>query len=235
VANPRATTIGLVALNAAVWLAIVTTGSVDGPLFRAFALLPETAAYRLNDGSVAVVEGVAGGAWWQVLTANFTHYSPIHIAMNMLFLFWVGPIIEAPLGRARFLAACVVTGLTSSAAVMWLSESRGQTMGFSGIAMGLFGMFVVLALKVGGNRDILVQMIGFQLVFNLFARDIVSWQGHLGGFVGGLLVGAILAYAPRRNRAVVQYAGIAAVALVALGLIALRATQLAAGSPFAQL
>jgi hypothetical protein len=91
---------------------------------------------------------------------------------------------------------------------------------------------VVLALKVGGNRDLLVQLIGFQLLFNLLARDVVSWQGHLGGFVGGLLVGAIIAYAPRKNRSVLQWSGVALVAVVALALIAARAVSLASTSPF---
>ncbi len=230
--DPRATTLGLIALNVAVWLSIIVTGSSDGPVFRALALLPESSAYRLDDGSVTVVDGVSGGALWQVLTANFTHFSPFHILLNMFFLLWVGPIIEAPIGRARFLAACLVTGLTSSAAVMWLSNPHAQTMGFSGIAMGLFGMFVVLALKVGRNTNLLVQMIGFQLVFNLLARDVISWQGHLGGFVGGVLLGAIIAYAPRTGRSRFQWGGMALVGLVAVGLILVRAADLAAGSPF---
>ena len=62
------------------------------------------------------------------------------------------------------------------------------------------GVLAVLALKVGGNRDVLVQMIGFQVLFNVLASGIVSWQGHLGGFVGGLLVGAAMVYAPRTGR-----------------------------------
>lgn len=233
VGDPRATSIGLLVLNVAVWLAVITTGSSDGAVFRTLALIPETSAFRFEDGSVGVIEGVSGGAWWQVLTANLTHYQLFHIGLNMLFLFWIGPIVEGPLGRARFLAACLVTGLTSSAAVMWLSGSHSQTMGFSGIALGLLGVFVILAVKVGGNRDLLVQLVGFQLVFNLLARDVISWQGHLGGFVGGVAVGVILAYAPRKSRPVYQWAGVALVALLALGLIVVRAATLAAGSPFA--
>ena len=49
----------------------------------------------------------------------------------------------------------------------------------------------------------------------------VSWQGHLGGFLGGVLVTAILVYAPKQRRQVVQIAGITlfVVALVAATVV----------------
>lgn len=226
-ADSRLTTFLLMGLNLAVWLAVVSTGAQDGTLFRKLALLPRETFFRLEDGTIQLFEGVSGGAWWQVLTMNITHYSVLHIAMNMLFLYLIGPIVEAPIGRARLLAGCLVTGLTSSAAVMLLADPISTTMGFSGIALGLLGMYVVFALKVGGDRSVLLQLVGFQVLFNLLARDLVSWQGHLGGFVGGLLVGAVLAYAPRQHRTSIQAAGLALIGLVAVVLIVVRALALA--------
>ena len=44
---------------------------------------------------------------------------------------------------------------------------------------------------------------------------------------------AILAYAPRRNRSVLQWSGLAVVTVVAIGLVAARAAALASASPFA--
>ena len=53
---------------------------------------------------------VAHGDWWRLFTAAFLHYGPIHLALNMLALWWLGQPVEAALGRARFLLLYVVAG-----------------------------------------------------------------------------------------------------------------------------
>ena len=41
--------------------------------------------------------------------------------------------------------------------------------------------------------------IGINAVLTFTFSDI-SWQGHLGGFLGGVVIAAILVYAPRQRR-----------------------------------
>jgi membrane associated rhomboid family serine protease len=55
----------------------------------------------------------------------------------------------------------------------------------------------------------------------------VSWQGHLGGFLGGALIAAILVYAPRQRRTLWQAAGLGTF-LVALVVGAVVRTALLA-------
>jgi hypothetical protein len=43
------------------------------------------------------------GDWWRLITAAFLHASIVHIAFNMLALWWIGAPVEQYLGRARFL------------------------------------------------------------------------------------------------------------------------------------
>src|ERR671915_1171963 len=58
---------------------------------------------------------VADGDWWRLLTAAFLHYGPVHLAFNMLVLWWFGPALEAALGSSRFVLLYVAAGLAGSA------------------------------------------------------------------------------------------------------------------------
>ena len=46
----------------------------------------------------------------------------------------------------------------------------------------------------------------------------ISWQGHLGGLIGGALAAAIIAYAPTSRRSVVQWVGLGLMLALLLGL-----------------
>ena len=68
--------------------------------------------------------------------------------------------------------------------------------------------------------------IGINFVITFVVADI-SWQGHVGGFVGGTAIGAILVYAPRGpRRTAVQVLGMAAVGLLIAAAIVARTTNL---------
>ncbi len=229
-ADPQRTTLALIALNAAVWVLITATGGYGSRLTDLLALRPRGVCVNPRGQIVSNVEsvcpsplewheGVASGAYWQLVTTAFTHVEIWHLAVNMFSLWMLGPLVESVLGRARFLALYLVSGLTASLAVYWLSAEYGSTVGASGAIFGLLGALLVFAHKVGGN----VQQILFVLLINAvitFSYARISWQGHLGGFLGGLVLAAILAYAPRQRRSAWQVAGIAAVlVLVVVGVV----------------
>jgi membrane associated rhomboid family serine protease len=225
VADARITTYALIAVNALVWAAILATGAGTSRIIDAFALLPQTTSFRTADGSVLTVTGVSDGAWWQVMTSVFTHVEVLHIGFNMLALYFLGPMLETVLGRARFLAVYLVSGLVGSAAVMWFSDPNGQTLGASGAIFGLMGAIAVLALKVGGQAQSVLGWIAINLVLT-FTLGSISWQGHLGGLAGGVLLGAAMVYAPRPHRSLVQWTVTGAVTLVAVVAIVVRAVAL---------
>ena len=224
VADPRITTYALIALNVAVFVGILATGGSGSALLDTFALLPDSAT-TVRDGQVVLVEGVSDGSWWQVLTSVFTHVSVLHIGFNMMALYFLGPMLEAVLGRARFLAVYFVSGLVGSAAVMWFSEPFGQTIGASGAIFGLMGALAVLALKVGGQAQSVLGWIGINLVLT-FTLSGISWQGHLGGLFGGIIMGAAMVYAPRRHRSLVQWTVTGVMLALAVLAIVVRAVQL---------
>ncbi len=237
--DPRRTTIALIGLNALVWLMITASGGYRSSLVDLLALRPKglcvDRAGQVNVGGAASRpasapfgtwhEGVSSGAYWQLLTTAFTHIEIWHIAVNMFSLWLLGPIVESVLGRARFLALYVGSALTASAAVYWLSAPYGSTVGASGAIFGLLGALLVLAHKVGGNVQQILVVLGINVVIT-FSYARISWQGHLGGLVGGLVIAAILVYAPRQHRTAWQVAGIGVVLALTLVAVVTRTAAL---------
>src|SRR6266550_1294562 len=86
---------------------------------------------------------VGNGDWWRLITAAFLHYGPIHLGFNMFFLYWIGTPVEQYLGRGRFLAVYLVSGLAGSAGALVLSPTS-VTVGASGAIFGILGAALVL-------------------------------------------------------------------------------------------
>jgi membrane associated rhomboid family serine protease len=243
--NPGLVSIGLIATNVAVWLAILATGWRESRLVERLALLPEGRCVSIDQpdhyyttittegvcrnatgGDGDWFAGVAEGSYWQLLTNGFAHVELWHIGFNMLALWFLGPQLEAVFGRTRFLALYFVSLLSGSALVYWLAGEQSATLGASGAVFGLIGALLVVAQKVGG--DVRGLMIWLALnVFITFAVPNVSWQGHLGGFVGGFLAGLVLVHAPKARRTTVQVAGLSVLAVVVLGALVARTAVLA--------
>ena len=133
-------------------LALLPDGPVrpESPAER----LPRTSPSRLRTAARrrTWIAGVADGAYWQLLTSAFTHVEVWHIGFNMLALWFLGPQLELAIGRARFLALYLLSGLAGSTLVYWAAAGvPGSTLGASGAIFGLMGALLVLALKVGGD------------------------------------------------------------------------------------
>ena len=136
---------------------------------------------------------VANGGWWRLITAGFLHANVLHIGLNMLILWLVGSPLEEMLGRGRYLLLYFVSLLAGSAGAL-LQAPLVTTVGASGAIFGLFGALLVLEYFATG------QIVGGQafglIVINLifsFAFSNISWGGHIGGLVGGILGTLVLA------------------------------------------
>ncbi len=207
-ANPALTSQVLIALNAAVFLLIHATGGNASPWLYRLALLPSSGT-AIIDGQPQTFPGVSDGAWWQLLTSAFTHLDLWHIGFNMVALWVLGPQLEMVLGRLRFLAVYLLAALSGSVLVYWLSAVNTPTIGASGALFGLMGALLVIAHKVHGNVSQLMMWIGLNFLITVVGRAFISWQGHLGGFVGGLLLAAAFVYAPQAGRSRWQLAAAA--------------------------
>lgn len=236
--DPRMTTFVLIGINVAVWAAVLLTGGAFGRLFNLFAITPMGYCVNADSYVVSIVvaectgpgvswtDGVSSGAWWQILTSAFTHSEVIHIAFNMFALYVLGPQLERLLGRTRFLALYVVSALAASAFVMLFSVPFVSTVGASGAIFGMLGAFLLVARKHGGDvRQILI-LLGVNVVITVVGSSYISWQGHLGGLVGGLAVTAALIHLPRQYRKRWQWVLVGLVAALSLVAAVARGLQL---------
>lgn len=224
-ARPGAVTLTLIGLNVFVYLMVAATGGGDGWLLPRLALIPVGALY-LVDGQPTFVDGIADGAVWQLLSAMFTHVQLWHIGFNMVALYLLGPQLEALLGRLRFLALYLGSGLVGSATVYWLAAPFSVTVGASGAIFGLMAALLIVAVRVRGDVQGLITLVAVNVAITIFGAGFISWQGHLGGFVGGLLLAAVLVYAPRQRRGLWQALGVAAVLVLVVAVIAVRTAAL---------
>ena len=228
------TSLAIIVANVGVWLAIVLTGGRASQLIDLLALRPNggcAAGNQIVDVPQAACPGVwlysvDGGDYWQLVTNMFTHVQVWHIAFNMLALWVLGPQMELATGRARFLALYLLSGMAASTLVYWASPEFQATLGASGAIFGLMGALLVVVLKVGGDVRSVLMWIGINFVVTFLWAGI-SWQGHLGGFIGGVVIAGIIVYAPRKRRTLWQVLGLTAYSALLVVAIVLRTLQLA--------
>jgi membrane associated rhomboid family serine protease len=215
-ADPRLVTKVLIGLNVAIYLVQLSVGDAFTNRFDLFGR-------ALLSGDI---QGVAEGQWYRMLTSMFLHANPMHIIFNMLSLWWVGGPLEAALGRARYITLYFVSGLAGSALTYLLAAPTQPSLGASGAIYGLFGATAVLMRRLNYDMRPLIGLLVVNLIITFNPGFNIAWQAHIGGLVGGVVVGYAMVHAPRERRNLVQYgvAGLMLVAVVATTL--LRTAQL---------
>ncbi|WP_030990556.1 rhomboid family intramembrane serine protease [Streptomyces sp. NRRL S-1813] len=208
-ADPRLVTKILLGLNLAVFVAVLATGD---ELVNRLDLL----GLAFDPGRGELV-GVAEGEWYRLLTAMFLHQQIAHIAFNMLSLWWLGPPLEAALGRLRFIALYMLSGLGGSALSYLLAAQNQPSLGASGAIFGLLGATAILLRRLNYDMKPVLILLGLNLVFT-FLWPNIAWQAHVGGLVVGAAVAFGMVHAPRDRRTLVQ-AATCVVALLAVGAV----------------
>jgi len=146
------------------------------------------------------------GQWWRIITGAFLHGGLIHIAVNMMSLWFLGRFIEWAMGSWRMLVVYIFSLIASGLAVVYLSAPMVPTVGASGAIFGLFGALFAIGLKLGKpGMDLVRANIGI-LVINLiitFTVPAIAWQAHVAGLIAGFVLTYALYVPPRRVAPVV--------------------------------
>ena len=56
-------------------------------------------------------DALARGWWWTLITHMFLHANLLHLMVNILALWFIGPEVEFTLGRARYLVLYILSGI----------------------------------------------------------------------------------------------------------------------------
>ena len=199
-------------------------------------VLAGAASYRVAHmfarlGALVPYDVIVRHQYWRLGAAMFLHGSIIHILLNMWFLVMIGPYLERRLGRGKFLAVYLISGLAGNVAVLLLAAPLVPTIGASTAIFGLFGAVFMERLRGGGLGDPFLRsmaiVIGINLVFS-FAVSNISWQGHIGGLIGGIACIEALARFGKKDPGS-RFGGgdvlaLAAIVVVLVGLVMYRVT-----------
>lgn len=170
------------------------------------------------------VQGVAAGQWYRLLTSAFLPGTGglgiLDIAFNMWALYAVGPGLEQLLGRIRFLAVYLVSAVGGSVLFYYLAPPNQPALGASGAIFGLFGAWFVVSRRLRTDSRGIVTLIVLNLALSFLYRSTIAWEDHIGGLIVGALITLAYAYAPRKNRTLIQVsATVAMIALLAVAVV----------------
>ena len=212
-------TLGIIAVNLLVWVLVQGAGSTslhpDGSVSGLAAsvcnlgLIPGELMLRVQPGSGFEMGGGLwcamdpGRQWSHVLTSMFLHGSWMHIIFNMWFLWLFGNNVEDSMGRLRFVAFYLLSGV--GAAALQVAAGPGSPVpmvGASGAISGVMGAYVVLYPRVKVYTLVPIGffltsialpawvMLGYWILLQVLGglgggEGGVAFFAHIGGFIVG--------------------------------------------------
>ncbi len=154
---------------------------------------------------------VADGDAWRLVTANLLHAYPgalgfFHIGLNLLALSILGNLVECSLGTSRTLIVMGAAAVASMLLSGWFGNS--MVVGVSGVVCGLAGSILWLDYRQSAKlpaswripRRSLHLFIAITAMLGVL--PFVAMAAHVGGFVAGGLVTAIVCGRTRARHAI---------------------------------
>jgi membrane associated rhomboid family serine protease len=141
-------TISLPPFHGAVkWLILVNLG-----IFIAWELLGLASADAANKAALIfglIPQAVVHGWLWQVVTYAFLHLGVMHLAGNLLGIWFVGSLVEGMFGTRRFMRFYFISLLGAAAGCILLSYSGAAPLSHTQLIAGASGANYGLLLAVG--------------------------------------------------------------------------------------
>ena len=188
-------TSSLITANVLIYLAVSALATSRGVPWNV-ALVNQIG--EVLDRGALIPAGVAGGEWWRLLTSVFLHSGLLHLAFNMVALYFLGTFAESAFGRWRFFTLYVLSGLSGGVAYLYFGAFDRPAVGASGAIFGLLGSILGYALRRGtfSWQNPLIRQLLILLAFNVYlglSIPNISNTAHMGGLAGGFAFGWLMA------------------------------------------
>jgi membrane associated rhomboid family serine protease len=197
--KPSNSVVKLILINILVFLIIRTSGvllELSGAIQKGYSENLITPYLGMSDVFIEILQRP-----WTIITAFFTHWGFLHIALNMLGLYFVGTSFSRELGDKRFLSLYLIIGTLTN--IIWFfvdwaiplfHQSQDLVIGASAAVIGV--MFALATFFP--NREVLLYFV-IPLKFKWLAIGMVvlyfiSLSGSNGGGEAGHLIGAALGF-----------------------------------------
>ncbi|MDE2484714.1 MAG: rhomboid family intramembrane serine protease [candidate division NC10 bacterium] len=197
-------TVGLIGVNVLVYLnQLMLTPRAGVRFIYLYGLIP----LEISSGNLLMPHPVP--LYATLLTSMFVHGGLFHLGGNMLYLWIFGDNVEDRMGRLKFLAFYLLSGLAAAAAQIWADPaSKIPMIGASGAISGVLGAYLFLfpyarvltLIPLGFFYRIMeipaLVVLGFWIVVQVLNGVMtlgvqvggVAWLAHVGGFVAGIVM-----------------------------------------------
>lgn len=145
--------------------------------------------------------------YYRLFTCMFLHFGFEHLLSNMITLYFFGSVVEKHMSKLKYLLFYLISGVAGSLISViyyyYMLGGNNVSAGASGAIFGVIGMLVgMVCVSKGKFEGLSVQQVVIMSILVLYTgmRDeSVNVVAHGGGFVAGILMGAINWLRIRKN------------------------------------
>lgn len=211
-ADAKPVLISLVAVNVAVYLMDLLY-SIPLPYFGSQSIIDALLLGPQMDMGAELfgidTDAISHGQYYRLFTHAFLHADIMHLGLNMLALFFIGSRLLCKYSKGTVMAwygAGIIGGGVADMVVAAITGTPIYAIGASGAIFGLLGgslapmVYGALWIKGKGaslravDRKNIFEYAAFVLVMLIpgFFEEGISWEGHLGGLLGGFIAGLVM-------------------------------------------
>lgn len=180
-------TIAMIVINITIFLVLSFQGMTEDGIFM------------FHHGAMYVPSVLEEGEYYRLFTSMFLHFGFEHLMNNMFILGVIGWNLELEIGKWKYLAVYLLSGLMGNLLSAWMDIQTGEyaiSAGASGAIFGVIGALFYVALRNRGRiGNISSRGLAFMVLCSLylgFTSKGVDNSAHIGGVISGILLAAIL-------------------------------------------